>query len=247
MVAAEAREFRGILRHCGPVNELRWPVAFAVAAELNGKQCVFAANGPGPRLAGAVLKAAEVESGKAGCKTLIGAVVSTGFCGGLDPRLKLGDIVEATSVIDLATNRQYASRPISTGISAPEASGNKSVRTVILSRDRVAVTVEEKAQLRASTDDAAAIEMEAAAVAGWALAQSVPFYCVRVVSDCAGDALPMDMNSMRGEDGRFDRLKIARHALLKPWSRVPGLLKLDRDCRVAEQKLGAFFANCRFD
>src|SRR5450432_4053635 len=114
VVAAESREFRGILRNCGPVNELRWPVAFAAAASLNGKKCLFAANGPGPRLAGQVLKVAEVETAKAGSKILIGAVISTGFCGGLDPRLALGDIVEATSVVDIDTGNQYIARPIST-------------------------------------------------------------------------------------------------------------------------------------
>jgi hypothetical protein len=89
--------------------------------------------------------------------------------------------------------------------------------------------------------------MEASTVGSWAKAQSIPFYCVRVVSDRAGDVLPMDMNLMRDREGRFDRLRIAGHALMKPWTRIPGLLKLDRDCRVAEDKLGEFFANCRFE
>src|ERR1700692_2943225 len=94
VVAAERREFRGILRNCGPVNELSWPVSYAAEAELDGVRYVFAANGPGPRLARKALEAAEVEAGKAGSNDLIGAVISTGFCGGLDPQLALGDIVE---------------------------------------------------------------------------------------------------------------------------------------------------------
>ena len=239
VVAAERREFRGILRNCGPVNELSWPVAFAAAADLNGMKYVFAANGPGPRLAGRVLEVAEVEAGKAGSKILIGAVISTGFCGGLDPQLALGDIVEATSVLDVDTNRQYPARAVSTS--------DTHVRGPILSSGRVAVSVEEKSKLRTLVEGAAAVEMEAAAVAPWASARSIPFYCLRVVSDCAKDALPVDMNRMRDREGRFDRLKIAANALLKPWTRIPGLLKLDRDCRVAEEKLGVFFANCRFE
>ncbi len=239
VVAAERREFRGILRNCGPVKELGWPVAFAAAAELNGMKCVFVANGPGPRLAGQVLNAAGVEAGKAGSDILIGAVISTGFCGGLDPQLALGEVVEATSVVDLDTGRQYASRPIGTSAGC--------VRGVILSRDRVATTVEDKSKLRKDSGGALAIEMEAGAVAAWADRHAIPFYCVRVVSDTAGDGFPLDMNRMRGAGGRFDRVKIAGHALLKPWTRIPGLLKLDRDCRLAEVKLGEFFANCHFD
>ena len=239
VVAAERREFRGILRNCGPVKELSWPVAYAVAAELNGMKYVFAANGPGPRLAGKVLEVAEVDAGKAGSKVLIGAVISTGFCGGLDPQLALGDIVEATSVFDVDTGRQYASRAVSTSASR--------VRGIVLSEDRVATTVEEKTKLRAVNHNAAGIEMEAAAVARGAEARGIPFYCVRVVSDRACDAFPFDMNGMRDAEGRFDLMRIAGKALLKPWSRIPGLLKIDRDCRVAEEKLGAFFANCRFE
>ena len=234
VVAAESREFRGILRNCGPVNELKWSVAVSVAAVVNGLKYVFAANGPGPRLAGQVLRAAEVEAGKTG----IGVVISTGFCGGLDPQLQLGDIVEATSVLDSGTGRQYEARPIRT--SADRVLGR------VLSQDRVAVTIEEKVEYR-SQAKASAIEMEAAAVAAWAHERVIPFYCVRVVSDTADAELPMDMNLMRDSEGRFSRFRIAGKALLKPWSRIPGLLRFDRDCRVAEQKLGEFFANCRFE
>ena len=238
VVAAERREFRGILRNCGPVKELGWPVGYSAAAELNGVKYVFAANGPGPRLAAQALKAAEVEAGKAGDRNLIVAVISTGFCGGLDPQLALGEIVEATSVLDCDTGRQFSSRAVSTS--------SARVRGVVLSMDRVAATVEEKTKLRMANIGAAAVEMEAGAVAAWACEQAIPFYCVRVVSDRAGDAFPLDMNKMRDSAGRFDLMKIAGNALLRPWSRIPGLLKIDRNCRVAEENLGAFFANCRF-
>jgi adenosylhomocysteine nucleosidase len=235
VVAAESREFRGILRNCGPVKGLSWPIAVSISAELNGVRYVFAANGPGPRLAGRVLEVAEVQAGKTGIET----VISTGFCGGLDPQLALGDIVEATSVVDLDTGNQYDATPVRTG--------SARLRGLVLSSDRVAGTIEDKARLRSRSADASAIEMEASAVGSWARARSIPFYCVRVVSDRAGDAFPMDMNLLRDREGRFDRLRIARQGLVKPWTRIPGLLKLDRDCRVAEDKLGEFFANCRFD
>ena len=239
VVAAERREFRGILRNCGLVEELSWPLAYAVKVRLNDRMCVLAANGPGPRLAGRVLEIAEVEAGRAGGNNLIGAVVSTGFCGGLDPGLAVGEIVEATSVVDLATGGQYVSRAVSTSI--------QRTRGIVLSTDRVASTVAEKAKLRTQVAGAMAVEMEAAAVAPWAAARALPFHCVRVVSDRAADAFPLDMNRMRDAGGRFDLLKIAGQALLQPWSRVPALLKINRDCRVAEEKLGAFFANCRFE
>jgi adenosylhomocysteine nucleosidase len=234
VVAAESREFRGILRSCGPVRRLSWPVAFAVATELHGGVYVLAANGPGPRLAAQVLKAAEVNAAKAGIR----AVISTGFCGGLDPQLELGSIVDATSVVDGATGRQWAVRAVSTGLPCS--------RGPVLSVDRVAVTAAEKQSL-AHSSGAIAVEMEAAAVSSWADTNSVPFHCVRVVSDTARDSFAIDMNSMRDSEGRFDRVKIALHALAKPFSRLSALMRLDRNCRLAEERLGSFFANCRFE
>ncbi|HEY3741983.1 MAG TPA: hypothetical protein VGL53_19160 [Bryobacteraceae bacterium] len=214
-----------------------WPTQVAIAADLNGQKYIFAANGPGPRLAARVLEAAEAE---AGGELLIEAVISTGFCGALDPQLALGDIVEATSVIDLATGNQSAVRPASTN-RAPALGP-------VLSMDRVAVTIEEKAGLRNTTPGALAVEMEASAVASWAKARHIPFYCIRVVSDRAdSNVFPIDMNLMRDSEGRFDRFRIARHALMKPFARIPGLLALDRDCRLAETKLGEFFESCRFE
>jgi adenosylhomocysteine nucleosidase len=234
VVAAESREFRGILRSCGPVTQLAWPVQYAVAAEFAGARYIFAANGPGPRLAAEVLCAAEKNSAKAG----IQAVISTGFCGGLDPQLRLGSIVNATSVIDGSSGCRWVTVANSTNTSC--------VRGSILSIDRVAVTAEEKRELAASTG-AIAVEMEAAAVCSWAQANKIPFHCVRVVSDTAEDNLAIDMNAMRDADGRFDRLRIALTALAGPFSRIPGLMQLNRNCRLAEERLGSFFAHCRFE
>ena len=234
VVAAESREFRGILRNCGPVTPLAWPVRFAVATEMAGQAYVFAANGPGPRLAAEVLRAAEVNSAKAGIR----AVISTGFCGGLDPQLALGSIVDATSVIDGPTGRKWAT--IAAGTNTQCARGP------ILSLDRVAITAVEKREL-ATSSGAIAVEMEAAAVSSWADTNNVPFHCVRVVSDTADDNFTINMNAMRDAEGRFDRFKILRQALAKPFTRIPGLMQLDRNCRVAEERLGSFFANCRFE
>ena len=234
VIAAESREIRGILRNCGPVKKLAWPVQFAASTHWLGRTFVFAANGPGPRLAAEVLKAAEVNSAKAGIR----AVISTGFCGGLDPQLKLGAIVDATSVIDGATGQQWSTDAIRTNTSA--------ARGPVLSVDRVAVTAAEKSNLW-NKNHAVAVEMEAAPIAQWAHLSGTPFHCLRVVSDAAADSFVMDMNTMRDAEGRFNRLKITLHALADPVTRISGLLQLDRNCRVAEERLGSFFANCNFD
>ena len=58
-VAAEAREFRGLLRHAERVNKLNWPLDFATMAWLNGRASILVANGPGPKLAGQAVETAK--------------------------------------------------------------------------------------------------------------------------------------------------------------------------------------------
>jgi hypothetical protein len=77
-------------------------------------------------------------------KPNVDRVVSIGFCGALDPALRIGDIVVSGEF--------------------PEELGASFVQGDVLSVDRVAITAVEKGELRASTQ-AAVVEMESAAVA----------------------------------------------------------------------------------
>ena len=108
-------------------------------------------------------------------------VISTGFCGALDPALCIGDIVISGD---------------------PPVTGHSFVQGLIHSSDHVAVTAREKKALRLATG-AVAVEMEAAAVAAKATEWGVPFRCVRVVSDVAAEDLPLDFNRFRDLQGRF--------------------------------------------
>lgn len=199
LVAAEQREFEGILRRLGGFKKLEWPAQFACEAAGNGDGFVMVANGPGARLVEMALsKRIDVDG-----------MISTGFCGALDPSLRVGDIAR-----DLC------------------------------SIDRVAVTAAEKRELRNATG-AAAVDMESAAVAKIAAAWSVPFRAIRAVSDAAGEDMPLDFNLYRDAEGRFSRTRIALAAMKRPFTAVPALLRLDRNCRTAAESLGNFFADSR--
>ena len=226
IAAAEAREFRGILRNCGNVLRLDWPLDAAWSATWKGRRLVLVANGPGFRL---VAKALDV----AGAKERFEAVVSTGFCGGLDPVLRVGDVVEASSIVDVASGERFLCSAIRVG-----APGH-----LVASVDRVAETASEKSALRQSTG-AGAVEMEAAVVAAFAAARRARFYCFRAVSDEAGHSFTIPLNALRDGEGRFRKSRIVWEALKRPWARIPSLLQLDRNCALAEIRLGEFFANC---
>jgi adenosylhomocysteine nucleosidase len=192
IVAAETREIAGIRKQARG----RWELI---------------AHGPGRLAAQAV-----------GEKRNVDGIVSTGFCGALDPTLRIGDIVVSTGLVK-------SPRPF--------------VRGEILSVDRVAISAVEKQALRERTG-AVAVEMEAEAVEAKAREWGVPFRCVKVVSDLAVEDLPLDFNLYRDAEGRFSRGRIALAAMARPFSVMPGLLRLDQNCRMAAERLGEFFADC---
>ena len=214
MVAAEAREFEGILKRAGDVRPLSWPgAAFSRETAYKKNRWLLIANGPGSKLVERALER----------KPPVDGILSIGFCGALDPALQIGDIVIAGEV--------------------PKALGAPYVQGDVASVDRVAVTAREKRELRAATG-AAVVEMESAAVAQRAREWNLPFGCVRVVSDAAGEDLPLDFNRYRDPDGRFEKARIALAGLVRPFTVLPGLIRLDRQCRHASERLGEFFANC---
>ena len=213
MVAAEVREFEGILKCAGEARRLPWSgAAFSREIVSNNRRWLLIANGPGPRLVDHALQ----------IKPSVDRVVSIGFCGALDPALRIGDIVVSGEV--------------------PEELGASFVQGDVLSLDRVAITAAEKGELRASTQ-AAVVEMESAAVARKAREWDMPFGCVRVVSDVADENMPLDFNRYRDADGRFSRTRIALAAMGHPFTVLPGLIRLDRNCRLAAERLGEFLAN----
>lgn len=215
-VAAEPREFAGVLKRAGPARRVPHTGArFVCEIDWKGGRWWLVANGPGPRL----VQQALADDWR------VDAVLSVGFCGGLDPDLRIGDIVVSGEF--------------------PRRASGPFLRGEILSIDRVAVTAEHKRRLRAESG-AAAVDMESATVAAKARQWGVPFGCVRVVSDTAGEDLPLDFNTYRDATGRLELARIAGAALLQPWTALPGLLRLERNCRRAADKLGDFLANCEY-
>lgn len=90
------------------------------------------------------------------------------------------------------------------------------------------------------------MEMEAAAVEAKAHVWGLPFRAVKVVSDSAGEDLPLDFNIYRDQDGRFQLPRIAAAAILHPFRIMRPLLRLNRNCQRAADSLGAFFVDCEF-
>jgi adenosylhomocysteine nucleosidase len=182
------------------------------------------ANGPGSKLAGAAVDVVKEHQRMDG-------LISTGFCGGLQPSLGACDIFVATEVLGVAPAfAPSTSRLFKAG--------------KLLSIDRVVSTAAEKAELGKSGADA--VEMEAAAVATRAREWKVPFYAVRVVTDTFDESFPLDFNAARSSDGRFSRVRIIGAAMRRPLAVFPELIKLNRRTKRAARALGDFLADSRF-
>ena len=215
-VAADRMEFAGWLRYCDAVRKLDWPVEFARRAEWNGRVVTMVANGAGPRLAAAALAAARERE-------TVTAVMSVGWCGALDPALRLNDVFVAVGVrteagdrAALAPRRMPAAR-----------------RGVLWSGDRFVGTAADKAALRKQGADAVDMEAGGLRFAG-------PFYAIRVVSDVAGESFALDFNRYRDADGRFQKWRIALAGVRHP----ADLLRMARRGREAAEALGDFLAQC---
>jgi adenosylhomocysteine nucleosidase len=227
LVAAEAREFDGLLRFCTGVRKLDWPVYWARSGECAGRQFWMVANGAGAAHAG---RAVEVAC--AACQPE--AIVNMGFCGALDPALGIGDVFVATAV-DAGEHRFDVRLPHS---EAPHSTG------VLASISHVAQTAAEKALLRAA--GASAVEMEAGGVAQFAEARGLALFCVRSVTDTASQSLVNDFNKALLSDGHFGTINLLTSALGNPGKAFPELFRLRRSCRIATRTLGEFIAGCRF-
>jgi len=128
-----------------------------------------------------------------------GVVYSVGFAGALDPRLRVGGVVQPLSVVNAGD-----------GSRANLESG----MGVLVSFGSVASPAQ-KAKLRESFD-AQAVDMEAAAVARAAEARGVEFAVLKVISDEFDFSFPA-MERFVDSEGRFSEVRFALYAVVRPW------------------------------
>ena len=91
-IAAEPRELQPLVARCATPVRRPLAVDWAWSARLNGHPSLFVTNGAGGRRAAAALEAACREFPP-------DAVISTGFCGALDPDLKIAEVVTGDEVV----------------------------------------------------------------------------------------------------------------------------------------------------
>jgi adenosylhomocysteine nucleosidase len=220
-------EFNGLLNLVEPYDAEGPRLLWARSGRISGHEVLMVANGAGTKRAASAVDAASATFHPH-------AIVSTGFCGALDPALAVAAVVVGTSITDGAGT--YRASPLRASTSYTQG--------VVATVDHVVQTAAEKRALRA--EGASVVEMEAAGVASRAETLGLPFYCVRSVTDTASEDLANDFNAALREDGQFATMRIFSNALSRPVARLPELFRLRGNCLRAAKTLGEFFANCQF-
>lgn len=207
-IAADPMEFRGFRHRWSKVEPLQLPVHWARTGIWRKKRIVAIANGAGPRRSAMAARMVPYK-----------VLVNIGFCGALDPRLKVGDIVVGDWWLQPRSKRPYISGRLA-------------------SIDHIAQTAEEKRELNET--GAIAVEMEAAGL------EKLPCYCIKAVSDLADETFENDLNSVLKPDGRMNIPLLLLKACLWPGPRFRELKRLQKRSIIASNSLGDFLASCEF-
>jgi adenosylhomocysteine nucleosidase len=165
-------------------------------------------------------------------------VLTCGFAGGLNPDLKLGEVVfELTDrrgeFHEPQTEKKIRDSQSSSLREKLLAAGAKPAK--FFCADRITTTVAEKKKLRAETS-ADAVEMESEVIHAVCRERGIPCATVRVISDTAGEDLPLDFNQLSKPDMNLDYGKLA-WAIAKSPGKIGALLKLQKQTRFAAERL----------
>jgi adenosylhomocysteine nucleosidase len=154
------------------------------------------------------------------------SVIAAGFCGALDPGLRVGEVVAPREVL-VQDGRRWA----------PSIWSDRRLACrdgPLLSIDRVVSDPQDRMRLAAETG-ASAVDMESATVARRCEEHGLSWLCLRAVSDDAGTLLPAELASVLA-GGQVAPLRLAAAVLRRP-GLVRHLWRLARDTRLAAQSL----------
>jgi adenosylhomocysteine nucleosidase len=189
------------------------------------------------------IRVAIVESGmgraraRAATNALLDAhaprwIVSTGFCGALDPQLKIGQMIVADEIV----NSVGDCLKVDVGMTSDAAQGRYVGRTLTV--DEMVRTVAEKQNL-AKLSGALAVDMETFEIAQLCRERKVRFMAMRSVSDDLSADLAPEVLSLIGATGSI-RLGAVIGALWKRPGSYKDMWQLRENAMLAAESLAEF-------
>jgi adenosylhomocysteine nucleosidase len=149
-------------------------------------------------------------------------VITSGFAGGLNPKLKFGDIVYEQDF-----DAGFDARLEELG----------AVPATFHCHRRVAITAAEKSALWKSTG-ADVVEMESSVIRNICREQKIPSATIRVISDDASQDLPLDFNALMTPEDRINHAKLIWAVVSRP-GRIAKLIEFQQQTVAAARRLGA--------
>ena len=163
-------------------------------------------------------------------------VVSWGLCGGLDRRLRPGDLVIGSEVVS-ADGRITTDEAVTSSLGRRLAGAGARVSIERIAGASAPVsTARAKAELHLGTG-AAAVDMESLMAGRFALERGAPFVILRAVADPADRDLPPLVFGAVDARGRIKAAAVFGHLARSP-GQLAGLVAAARDSRAAFRALG---------
>lgn len=211
-------ELRGFLKRCTRLRREKLPVQWASSGVFRGVPVLAIANGAGIERAYAAVGVPGLTS-----------VWNLGFCGALDPKLRLGEVVVASQVGPDVPARPESALPAVVG--------------PLYTSSTVVCSAREKLALYRK--GAIAVDMEAVGAFRRARELNIPFYAVKCVSDLANEDLWCDYNRALRDDGSIRFSRLAMEAVMRPFTCLPELIRLGKRSLIASERLGEYLAACK--
>src|SRR5579871_5929117 len=218
----ELRRFRKV-----KLNEKHWSGGADVYESQVGDCCVWVS------LTGMGIKSFDFKSATCLRSAGLDAIISSGLCGGLSTRYRVGQIVAPKRIttmqdpIGLATSATLADLAERQGATIIEA---------LLTSDRIIDSEAEKARLSRVAD---AVDMESFHIVHEFSLEAAPVTVIRSISDAANETLPLDFSKVLTPAGHVKVAPLMKELVSRP-ARIPHLIQFAKQSREAAKNLANF-------
>jgi adenosylhomocysteine nucleosidase len=204
------------------------------AGKLGGREVVIVDGGVGQKAAArATAEAIKFYQPK--------WVISAGFAGGLDEKLRRGHIVMAEEVVNVRGERLSVDLRLEN--QRTEEPNNQTSRGLhvgrLLTVDSILREPDERRRL-AEQHQAVACDMESFAVVETCRKLGVPCLAIRIISDAVDDELPPEIEHLLKQTSLAGKLGAAAGAMMKRLGAAKDLWKLREDALKASDRLAKF-------
>jgi len=167
-------------------------------------------------------------------------LISAGFCGGIAPELRVGDVAVSTGLC-LVTSGVVQHVPVEVAAAgrnfvARESAAGARVFASLFAGTPSIMAKREIAPLLPPGAPCPVVEMESGAIAIVAAENGVPFMGIRTVSDPADEELGFSLEEFTDSRLRIRPHRVALTILRKPWI-LPQLVRLAKNSRIAADRL----------